>query len=277
MDNPKPGKPTMAELEGLGYYDFMAEAFDVPAFQFGGNKAIEDLLIQCGVDKGKKVLFVGCGTGQTACHVARTFSCEVTGVDIAGRMVDKARERAAKEGIQGIEFRMGDAYDLPFGTGTFDIVVTEFVSQFLDLGRAFPEFARVLKPSGFFGMIELYRDDGAPPAVGERLAKAEGAFQRLTGLPFRIPPVSTWRESLGAAGFDVEFQELRGMPRFRDAKDMVPARQLLGIIGKLIVYAARSKKLRERFKAIQEAKRHFIRDKLSRQHSGYGLFVAGRR
>ena len=32
-----------------------------------------------------------------------------------------------------VEFRVGDAYDLPFEDNTFDVVITQFVSQFFDM------------------------------------------------------------------------------------------------------------------------------------------------
>jgi len=40
---------------------------------------------------------------------------------------------------------------------------TVFVSQFLDKQRAFPEFARVLKPQGYLGINEMYKADEIPP------------------------------------------------------------------------------------------------------------------
>ena len=41
----------------------------------------------------------------------------------------KAKERSRKENLEHlVEFRAGDAYDVPFGDNEFHIVITEFVT-----------------------------------------------------------------------------------------------------------------------------------------------------
>jgi ubiquinone/menaquinone biosynthesis C-methylase UbiE len=62
-----------------------------------------------------------------------------------------------------VEFRVGDAYDLPFESDTFDAVITAFVSQFLNMRRACKEFVKVLRPDGYVGINEMYKDGDIPP------------------------------------------------------------------------------------------------------------------
>ncbi len=146
---------SMEKIEKLSYYDFMSY-LDVPFFHIGGLKSTMELAELCQIGKDSKVLMVGCRTGFTACYLAKKFGCTVMGVDIAEVSINKAKERAEKENLgDKVEFCIGDAYDLQFKSNTFDVVMTEFVSQFLDKDIAFREFVRVLKPGGYVGINEL--------------------------------------------------------------------------------------------------------------------------
>ncbi|MDI6888137.1 MAG: class I SAM-dependent methyltransferase [Methanocellales archaeon] len=81
----------------------------------GGLKATRELIELCHINKGKYVLDVGCGVGKTPCYVAKMYGCRVVGVDISERMVDRAKERAKREGVENrVEFRVADAQNLPF-------------------------------------------------------------------------------------------------------------------------------------------------------------------
>ncbi len=71
--------------------------------------------------KGVRVLDAGCGAGQLAIEAARR-GADVVAVDVAGTLVNLARERAAKETFAGsIDFRTGDM--LSADHGAFDYVV----------------------------------------------------------------------------------------------------------------------------------------------------------
>jgi ubiquinone/menaquinone biosynthesis C-methylase UbiE len=93
---------SIKEAEALSYYDFMSY-LGVPYFHIGGIKSTEKLAELCKIDQTRKVLIVGCGTGFSACHLARKIRCAVVGIDIAELSVEKAKERAK---IQGISERL---------------------------------------------------------------------------------------------------------------------------------------------------------------------------
>ncbi|WP_292380435.1 class I SAM-dependent methyltransferase [Methanosarcina sp. UBA289] len=96
---------------------------------------------------------VGCGTGFSACYLAREIGCEVLVIDIEELSIEKAKEKAKRQKVSDkAKFRVGDAHALPFEAETFDALRTEFVSQFLDRERAFKEFARVLRPRAYVGI-----------------------------------------------------------------------------------------------------------------------------
>ncbi|HEY3021270.1 MAG TPA: class I SAM-dependent methyltransferase [Solirubrobacteraceae bacterium] len=96
---------------------------------------------------GERVVDIACGTGNAALCAARAGAV-VVGVDTAARLIEVARERAAREGLEAT-FTVGDAQQLPFGDGEFDVAVSVFGLIFAgDAGRAFGELVRVLRPGG---------------------------------------------------------------------------------------------------------------------------------
>ena len=96
---------------------------------------------------GAHVLDVACGTGNLAVIAARR-GCAVTGIDIAGNLIDRARARAATEGLR-IDFKEGDAEALPFSGGQFDLVASMFGVMFAPRPHiAAAELLRVTRPGG---------------------------------------------------------------------------------------------------------------------------------
>jgi SAM-dependent methyltransferase len=90
----------------------------------------------------RRVLEVGPGTGELAARMARELGAEVAAVDVSERMVELTRAR-------GIDARVGDVQELPFGDASFDLVVAAWVLFHpADLDLALSEIARVLRPGG---------------------------------------------------------------------------------------------------------------------------------
>lgn len=122
----------------------------------GGLKATEELVGLCHIDKDRYVLDVGCGAGATPSYLAKKYGCSVVGVDVSPKMIEWAKERAKREGVENrVELRVGDAQNLPFEQSYFDVVINESVLTFIeDKQRAVSEYARVLKPEGYAGLNE---------------------------------------------------------------------------------------------------------------------------
>ena len=107
------------------------------------TRVVEPLLDAAGVGGGARVLDVASGPGFVSAAAAER-GASVVGVDIAEAMLAIARQRYPE-----LEFRHGSAEALPFGDGSVDAVVANFL--LLHLGRpeqAAAEFARVLVPGG---------------------------------------------------------------------------------------------------------------------------------
>ena len=106
---------------------------------------------------GERVLDVACGNGNTSLAAARRF-CEVVGIDYVPMLLDEGRERARAEGLP-VDFREGDAEDLPFQDASFDVVLSSLGVMFApDQRKAASELLRVCKPGGRIGMASWVPD-----------------------------------------------------------------------------------------------------------------------
>jgi SAM-dependent methyltransferase len=77
---------------------------------------------QLDIPAGCQLLDVACGSGQVALWAARD-GVNVTGVDIAPNLIQRAQARAKAEGLNA-RFMEGDAEELPFEDGSFDVVIS---------------------------------------------------------------------------------------------------------------------------------------------------------
>ena len=269
---------TLKEIEGLGYYDFMGY-MGVPFFNIGGFASIDRLAELCQITEHTRILEVGCGTGANACYLAKKYGCRVVGVDIAEHMVKYAVKRAEELGLTDrVTFMVGDAYKLEFPDGEFDVVLTVFVSQFLDPTRAFPGFFRVLKSGGYLGINEMYRADDVPPEALDRVNYGERVFRELTDLPFTIRSPASWRSAFESAGFSgVLLEEYSNDSQRPYALSVVDEfggwSKLVGTLWGVFVLALRSGRMRERFGKIDEVKGVLLRDEMASRYLGYVLCV----
>src|SRR5213593_2454978 len=94
-----------------GDYDLFSRFMKKDAVQF---------FQRLGVTRGTRLLDVGCGAGQLALIAARA-GAQVTGCDISTNWLEKARSRAAAEGLE-VTFKEGDAESLPYEDAKFDVV-----------------------------------------------------------------------------------------------------------------------------------------------------------
>lgn len=90
----------------------------------------------------ERVVEVGCGPGDLAAAIAAETGAQVVAVDLSPRMVELARGR-------GVDARLGDAQDLPFDDGAFDVAVAAWMLYHVpDLRTGIAELARVLRSGG---------------------------------------------------------------------------------------------------------------------------------
>lgn len=123
----------------------------------GGFYATDILLKRTRLKKTSRVLDVGCGAGHTSAFIAKNYGCSVTGVDISSEALDRVKSFYGNEPFfKRMSFEVGDACNLPYSDGYFDVVLCESVLFFVaDKETALKEMSRVVKPGGFLALNEL--------------------------------------------------------------------------------------------------------------------------
>ncbi len=135
------------------------------------------------VPAGGHVLEVAPGPGFLSIEIAKLGKYHVAGVDISRTFVEIERANAQDAGVE-IDFRQGDAADLPFEDATFDFVVcTAAFKNFSRPGRALSEMHRVLRPQGKALVIDL-RHDASPTEIRREVAKMR--LNPINGLLTRL-------------------------------------------------------------------------------------------
>jgi SAM-dependent methyltransferase len=141
---------------------------------------------------GSSVLDVATGSGNAAIAAAR-LGTRVTGVDYVPSLLERGRERAAAERV-AIDFRDGDAEEIPFPDASFDATLSVFGSMFApDQPRAAAELARVTRPGGTIALAswtpegfigQMFKTVGkhVPPPPGLDSPLLWGTEERLAEL-----------------------------------------------------------------------------------------------
>jgi SAM-dependent methyltransferase len=174
--------------------------------------SIEHCVMRLAPTPGERILDLSTGTGWTSRVVARR-GADVIGVDIAADLLETARATAAAEGLP-IEYRLGDAENLPFADGAFDAVVSTCGVMFATRQEAAAaELARVCRPGGrialttwlsdsnLYKMFEVMRRYMPPPPTP------------APRTPFEWGRTERVRELLGDA-FDLRFE--KGVSYYRE-------------------------------------------------------------
>jgi ubiquinone/menaquinone biosynthesis C-methylase UbiE len=188
-------------------------------------QSVEALLDAAHIKAGVRALDVACGPGYAAAAAATRGAIPV-GVDFSSEMIDEARSR-----YPGLEFRPGDAEQLPFRDSEFNAVVLNFGMLHLARPeRALQEAYRVLQPGGriaftvwdtpdkaigfgiVIGAIQRYGDLNVPIPAGPpffRFSDPEESKRVLTAAGFGNPVVShvpqVWRLETADTLFEVMY------------------------------------------------------------------------
>jgi ubiquinone/menaquinone biosynthesis C-methylase UbiE len=122
----------------------------------GGEKETDILAIKAGIRRTSFILDVCSALGGPARHLARKYGCRITGLDATGKMVNEAVSRTESDGLSHlVSFRLGNALDIPFHAGTFDIVWGQDAWCYItDKEKLIRETNRVLKTAGVIAFTD---------------------------------------------------------------------------------------------------------------------------
>ncbi len=143
-----------------------------------------------------RLIDIACGPGVVTAALAPNAAA-VVAFDATEPMLAKARARCAKAGIRNVEFKIGDAENLPFAEAEFDGAVTRAaVHHFARPQRAFDEMFRVLRPSGAVVIADVVSSEDADES------RLHNAIERLRDPSHvRMLPASELDACVRRAGF----------------------------------------------------------------------------
>jgi ubiquinone/menaquinone biosynthesis C-methylase UbiE len=152
---------------------------------------------------GMRVLDVGCGGGRFAIRLAERYpDITVVGLDLSPEQIDRARRRGAHLG-ERVAWVEGNAIDLPFDTGEFDLVYSlGSLKHWPDRARGLRECLRVLRPGGRLWVAE-----------GDRGCRHEDvhAFISTWNIPAKLRPVFAAFYRVVVVGESLDLDDARAL------------------------------------------------------------------
>lgn len=119
----------------------------------GGFSLTQKAVLLCRLQKGTKVLDVGCGTGATVEYLKNSHGLNAFGLDLSSSLLHQGRQRDP-----GLTLIRGNAVELPIKDSTFQALFCECVLSLTpDPAAVLKEFYRVLIPGGFLLLTDLYQ------------------------------------------------------------------------------------------------------------------------
>lgn len=165
-DGPHPRSALDAEAVKLAYRRW-AGVYDAV---FGGISGFGRRRAAAAVNAlpGERVLEVGVGTGLAL--PAYDTDKRITGIDLSGDMLDRARWRVERGGLGHVEALLEmDAEETDFADGSFDIAVAMFVASVVpNPRRLYSELRRVVRPGGHILFVNHFLATGGVRLLVER-------------------------------------------------------------------------------------------------------------
>jgi SAM-dependent methyltransferase len=165
----------------------------------------ERIVRHVGVRPGEDVLDVACGTGNAALRAALA-GARTVGVDLTPKLLEVAGSLASEAGV-AVEWKEGDAENLPLSDESFDVVLSVFGCMFAPRHDVVArELSRVLRRGGRLGIC-AWTPEGA---IG-RFFRAMGAYMPPPPPEFATPPLA-WgtedhaRRLFSSTGVKLEFR-----------------------------------------------------------------------
>lgn len=186
VKDPETGFHVVCESRGACAIDEHGEAYriyeerlveGIPEKALVASRGCGDPVSKADLQRGEKVLDLGCGGGVDAIIASRLVGEEghVYGLDMTADMLALARENAVAAGAGNITYVEGLIEDIPLPDKSVDVVLSNCVINFSDDRPAvLREALRVLAPGGRFVVSDIVEFDPVPEDVREDLCAIVG-------------------------------------------------------------------------------------------------------
>jgi len=185
-------------------WDSRAEAYDDRVMQtFTEAYRLTSEAILEVVNPSSNVLEMGCGTGIVTVEIAPNVR-EMTGIDISPKMIARAQEKARRQNLKNVTFKVLDASELPFPDHAFDVILLPNLLHLVPQPeKVIKESRRLLKPGGT--LVTVTDCLGAPAPLKIQIQLLYGRLLKLFGkmknLHFYKP--SDLKQLLSDNGFEI--------------------------------------------------------------------------
>ena len=125
--------------------------WDSPAGRRRAQRRSEIFAHEGGLRPGRRALEVGCGTGIFLAKAATT-GADIVALDLSADLLAQARARVGAMG--NVRLSRGNAEQMPFADGSFDVAYGSSILHHLNLDDALAEVFRVLRPGGQIAFTE---------------------------------------------------------------------------------------------------------------------------
>ena len=182
----------------------VAEAFGYSPEELAALPAEANMGLSCGnptafasLRPGETVVDLGCGGGLDVFLAAARVgpSGKAIGIDMTPEMIDRARQSAARQALENVEFHLGTIDQLPLASGTVDCLISNCVINLApDKKAVFREMFRVLKPGGRVAVSDIALKKPLPEELARNLMAYIGCIAGAIA-------IEEYRQGLEEAGF----------------------------------------------------------------------------
>lgn len=218
----QPVTPDQKTEKVLGVFDSVAAQYDLmnDIMSFGVHRLWKDRFVELVKPRaGHDIIDVAGGTGDIAfrMHKATAGQAPITVCDINAEMLAVGQDRAIDKGILGgLDWIVGNAEELPFDDGSFDIYTIAFgLRNVTRIDNGLADAYRVLRPGGRFCCLEFSQVQNpwldkayqvfsrrVIPQMGAMVAGDRDSYQYLVESIRAFPTQVQLSKRLKDAGFD---------------------------------------------------------------------------
>ncbi|MBI4763903.1 MAG: class I SAM-dependent methyltransferase [Deltaproteobacteria bacterium] len=179
-------------------YDDISKTYD--NYRSYANSEVRQLIRFGKIEKGRKILDLGCGTGNLSARLSECILVDTIGVDKSFQMLEKASKKGLK--VLGAD---ADRCPLPFKNDSFDVVIGAYViHHILNRKDLIRECFRILDGGALILLTSSHvQIENMHPVIKEFFPSLIEMDKK------RFPEISTLDYLFQSAGFqDIRHEEL---------------------------------------------------------------------